>query len=151
MTASQLLSPQIVGRAENAHKPILDRILAEASCTKEQWVALTLVAAQPDSLPRGAVVQQMVDALKIEDRVADVAVSDLLASKDLRGATSNGTSVELTESGMARYTRIRSAIGEVVGRVYGAIPDEDLVTSARVLTQITDRLNLEFGPGRSTS
>jgi hypothetical protein len=42
---SPILNPQIVGQAENAHLPVLARILAGTGTTKHQWVALSLITA----------------------------------------------------------------------------------------------------------
>ncbi|MDX6222850.1 MAG: hypothetical protein QOD91_1904, partial [Frankiales bacterium] len=39
------LDPQIIGQAEKAHKPLLERVLARTGTTMNQWVALKLTAA----------------------------------------------------------------------------------------------------------
>jgi hypothetical protein len=40
-----LLSPQIIGQTENAHRPLMDRVLAGTGTTFRQWVALSIAAA----------------------------------------------------------------------------------------------------------
>ncbi|MDX6313690.1 MAG: hypothetical protein QOF44_3154, partial [Streptomyces sp.] len=43
-TAPPALNPQIVGQAEKAHQPVLDRILARTGTTMTPWVALKFTA-----------------------------------------------------------------------------------------------------------
>ncbi|MBB5866900.1 hypothetical protein F4553_000279 [Allocatelliglobosispora scoriae] len=134
------LTPQIVGQAENAHLPVLARILARTGTTKNQWVALTLTAAAGGSFDRDQLAGRLHAALKIDDAAAATAIAELVDARLLVGA---GTTVALTEQGAALHRQIRSAVDEVVARAYGGLPAEDLATAARVLAVITERLNAE--------
>ena len=75
MSDTPTLTPQIVGQAESAHKPILDRILAPAGLTRNQWVALTLTAASGGAIESGRLAARMTGALKIDDAEAAAAVA----------------------------------------------------------------------------
>lgn len=135
-----MLNPRIVGQAENAHKPILDRILAGTGTTKNQWVVLTLTATG-DAVPAREIAARVADALKIDEDDALAAIGELTAAGLL--ATTPDARVRQTDRGRARYREIRGGVDEVVARVYGDIPAGDLAVAGRVLTLITERLNAE--------
>jgi DNA-binding MarR family transcriptional regulator len=137
-TTAPVLTPQIVGQAENAHKPILAGILAPTGMTMSQWVALTMTANAGGAIEADQLAAQMAGALKIDQVTARDTIAELVAARLLAGEASR---VGFTDAGRARHGEIRAAIDAVIARVYGDIPAEDLVTAARVLTLITARLN----------
>jgi hypothetical protein len=47
--------------------------------------------------------------------------------------------VALTRTGEERYRETKAAIDEVTGRLYAGLPAEDLATTVRILTTITER------------
>ena len=137
-TTAPLLNPQIVGQAENAHQPILARVLAPTGTTKNQWVALTMTATAGGAVEAARLAGQLVGALKVDPAAARDAVAELLAARLLADEASR---VRLTDAGRARFAEIRAAIDAIVTPAYAGIPAEDLATAARVLTTITARLN----------
>jgi DNA-binding MarR family transcriptional regulator len=141
MTTAATLNPQVVGQAENAHLPVLKRILAHTGTTKNQWVAVTLTTAAGGAIDRNQLIGRLTDALKIDNAAAVAAISELTTTQLLEDGEESR--VGLTDSGQARYREIRSAVDEVIGRVYRDIPADDLATAGRVLTLITARLNAE--------
>jgi DNA-binding MarR family transcriptional regulator len=143
MSDTPTLTPQIVGQAENAHKPILDRILAPVGITRNEWIALTLTVASGGAIESGQLAARMTRALKIDDAEAAAAVGQLTAARLMEAA--EGLTVRLTDAGQARYQEIRAAVTEVTDRAYGDIPAGDLATAARVLVTITERLSAEPG------
>jgi DNA-binding MarR family transcriptional regulator len=143
VTSAPRLTPQIVGRAENAHLPVLARILARTGITRDQWVALSLTAAAGGTIDRDRLVAQVADALKIDKAAAVAAAADLTGARLLADLPGQTPRVGLTDAGHSRYREIRSAVDEVIARVYRDIPADDLATAGRVLTLITTRLNAE--------
>jgi hypothetical protein len=143
VTATPTLTPQIVGQAENAHLPVLTRILVRACTTKNQWVALTLTAAAGGAVDRDQLAAQITGGLKIDHSLAVAAITELTAAQLLAELPGEAPRVGLTDAGQARYREIRSAVDEVIARVYRNIPVDDLATAGRVLTLITARLNAE--------
>lgn len=137
------LNPQIVGQAENAHLPILARILAGTGTTKNQWVALSLATAAGGTVDHDQLAAQIAGALKIDNGTAVRAITELTTTGMLARLPGEASVVRLTDAGQARYREIRSAVDEIIKRVYGDIPTEDLATAGRVLTLITARLNAE--------
>jgi DNA-binding MarR family transcriptional regulator len=143
-SAPLALNPQIIGQAENAHLPILNRALAGTGLTKNQWVTLSLTMAAGGTIDRDQLVGQVTGALKIDDVAARAVIAELTASALLEDPTNEGARVGATDAGKALFHQIRSATSEVVARAYAGIPAEDLATAARVLTIITARLNKEL-------
>src|SRR5260370_3459341 len=136
-TTAPLLTPQIVGQAENAHKPFLVRILAPTGTTMSQWVALTMTAAAGGAVEAEQLAAQIAGALKVDPVAARDTIAELVAKRLLADEASR---VGFTEAGRARYGEIRAAVDAIIATVYGDIPTEDLVTAGRVLTVITARL-----------
>jgi DNA-binding MarR family transcriptional regulator len=134
------LSPQIVGQAEKAHTPLLDRILAGTGTTRRQWMTLSLAASAGGSITRDQLVDRIAGTLKVDVAAATAIIGELVSEHLL---VDSGAGVELTDPGQKRYREIRAAVDAVVARVYGDIPADDLATAGRVLTQITARLNAE--------
>ncbi|MEU7893755.1 hypothetical protein AB0B45_12905 [Nonomuraea sp. NPDC049152] len=137
------LNPQIVGQAENAHKPLLDRVLSRTGTTKHQWVALKLTALSGGTIDRAQLIGRITGALKIPDAAALAALTELTAAHLLQVQPGEAPTIELTPAGQERHREIGSAIDEIIARVYGDIPPGDLETAGRVLTLITARLNAE--------
>jgi len=145
MSTTPTLSPPIIGQAENAHKAILNRILAPTGITMNQWVALTLTTANGSSIESRDLQRRMTSALKIDEAEAVAAVAQLTTAQLMKA--SGNSLILLTDAGQARYREIRAAVSEVVARAYGGIPAEELETAGRVLAVITARLNSELDNG----
>jgi DNA-binding MarR family transcriptional regulator len=140
-TAAPTLNPQIVGQAEKAHKPILDRILARTGTTMNQWVALKFTAVSGGAADRDQLISRIAGALRTDDATALAAISELTTAGLLKDLPGQGSRLGFTDAGQALYQQIYSAIDEVLARAYADIPDGDLAIAARVLTLITARLN----------
>jgi hypothetical protein len=143
-TAPVTLNPQIVGQAENAHLPVLQRSLAGTGITKNQWIALSLAMRAGGTIQSDRLVAQVTGALKVQETDARAAVTELTASALLEDLPGEAGRVGVTLEGRGQFERIRSANADVVARAYGGIPAEDLATAARVLITITTRLNKEL-------
>jgi hypothetical protein len=147
MPVTPTLSPQVIGQAENAHRPLMNRILARSGTTFLQWVALTKVAADGGTADRRQLIDAMTGGLKIDDAaaaeaLAGLAAADLLeALEALEALPGTGSRVGLTPPGQARYREIRAAVDRVSARLYGDIPPAELATAGRVLALITARAN----------
>lgn len=144
MSASPTLNPRVIGQAENAHRPILDRILAPTGTTFHQWVTLSVTAADGGAVDRNQLVERVTGALRIDDAAMRATVAELTASELLEALPGDGSRVGLTDAGRARHRQIKGAIDEVTARVYDDLPADDLATAGRVLSLITARLNAEL-------
>jgi hypothetical protein len=106
-------------------------------------VALSLTAAAGGTVEHHQLATRLTGALKIDDTAALRAIAELTTTGMLAELPGERHQVGLTDAAQARYGEIRSAVDEVIGRVYRDIPTDDLATAGRVLTLITARLNAE--------
>ena len=139
MTQAPTLNGQVIGQAERATRAVLDVLLAETNTPFVNWVALNLTAAQGE-IPVGALVDQVVSGLRIEESAARSAIDDLV-HESLVTVTDR---VRLTPAGLERYQRISDGIGEITRRLYRDLPHDDLVVARRVLETLTDRARAEL-------
>jgi hypothetical protein len=149
MTDGPMLNPQILGRAENAHRAVLGRILAGTGIGYRHWVAISMAASSSRAdgrIDRDELIDRLVDALRA-DRKAIAAVLAELAGMGFLAAGPDDQWVGLTEAGRAVHRDTRAAIEEVIDRMYGDIPAADLATAGRILALVTERASTELAAG----
>lgn len=144
MTAPSTLTPRILGEAENAHRALLGRFLAGTGLTYHHWVALAATAAEEAGTERGLLVERLTGGLKIDEATARETVAELATMGLVRSLPGGEDRIALTGTGQARHSEIRGAISEVISRIYGEVPHDELVTAGRVLSRITGRVNAEL-------
>jgi hypothetical protein len=130
------LSTQVIGQAESALGALLDPLLAGAGITFHQWLVLTVTASSGTSIDRGRLIAQTSDARKVDGATVGAALIELTAA----GLVTSGGPAALTDAGRATYHRIRSALEEIIARLFD-FPAEDLATAGRVLSIVTARAN----------
>lgn len=140
---SPKLSPPVIGQAEQAHRAILDHILASTGTTFEQWIALNLGAAA-SRVPRDAVVERLSGALKVPAADGVTAIEQLISDELVEVVADDPISIGVTEAGQLRYRAIRSEVDRVTARLYADIPADELATAGRVLALVTQRANSEL-------
>jgi DNA-binding MarR family transcriptional regulator len=144
MTTTPSLNPQVLGQAENAHRGLLDRILAETGTTYHHWVALAVTSVSGATIHRRQLAERMTRALRIDEATALEAIDQLNAAELLDAPGDENPRIQLTDAGRERHRQIRTAIDEIIAHVYKHIPAEDLATAGRVLTLVTARANDEL-------
>jgi hypothetical protein len=144
MPSPTSLNPQILGRAENAHRAILERVLAPTAITYNHWVVLTLTAQPGGTVDRDELAARATSALKTDNTTVDATITDLHALALLTEVSASGSEIKLTPNGQERYTQIKAAVSEIVARLYNDLPADDLATAGRVLTIITARADAEL-------
>jgi hypothetical protein len=127
------LNGQIIGQASIATRALLNRELEQAGLTFEQSVALNL-AASGGSVTADA----LAGGLRIPVADAEAALSGLAGAGLLEP---DGT---ITAAGRAIQQQVGARIAGITARLYGDLPADDLVTAARVLTEVTARANAEL-------
>lgn len=132
------LTPAVIGRAENAHRPVLERILDGTGLDRQGWIALSLAAGTPAPLSSAQLRDRLGGALGGTEAEADEALAQAVGAQCLVRVPEDAISV--TPVGSALRTRVLEQVETVVARAYGGVPADDLATAARVLAEITDRL-----------
>lgn len=132
-------STQVIGQTEKALNALLDRLLAGTGLTEPQWVTLTLTVVSEGTLPADALAERVAHSLKADQATVHRLLAELTAAGLVR-TTQDGV-VEPTEHGKSEWTRVRAAITDVTGRLWGDLPPEDLATAGRVLDTVLSRAN----------
>jgi DNA-binding MarR family transcriptional regulator len=130
------LNGQVLGRAGNAVRAVLDRVLAGPGIDYHQSVALNATSAI--SGPTEQLVEFLMDGLKI-DEPAVRSVLDSLVARDLVATVAGHTT--LTPAGRELHNDVQSSLAVITTKLYGDVPPTDLATAGRVLTQLTTRAN----------
>jgi hypothetical protein len=139
-SARSPLSGQEIALAANATRALLDSLLAETE-TFHRWVILNSAGSGGGSVARDAVVARMQSALKVDVANASAAVDEVVA---LGLAMTEEDRLTLTPDGAERYEQIRAGSAAIVERLYAGLPIEDLLTTRRILTTVTERANGEL-------
>jgi hypothetical protein len=138
----EMFSTQVIGQTEKALNAILDRELAGTGVTERQWVTLTLTVVSGGSVARDELTRRVAGSLKI----ADVEAQALIAELETAGLLSERSqTVTATEDGAQLHARVRAAVNEITGRLWGDLPADDLQTAGRVLSTVLERANAELG------
>jgi DNA-binding MarR family transcriptional regulator len=133
---------QVIGRTERALGPLMDRVLAGTGGTFHQWVALNFTAVDGDSIDRSQLIARLANALQIDDTAAEATIAEMADEGLLQ--TVSGSVVALSDAGRERYARIRAATDQTSAPLYAGIPADDLATTRRVLTTISERADTQL-------
>ncbi|WP_051942723.1 winged helix DNA-binding protein [Streptacidiphilus rugosus] len=133
------LTPRIIGEVESAHLAHLRLTLAPYGIDRERSIALNATAAGDGVAEVDALVRRLVGGLKITPEQAHEAVAALVADGLL--ASEGEDRVRATEAGQTLVAEVGAVAAGVIAGAYGGVPEADLAVAARVLTEITDRLN----------
>ena len=144
MSTDPTLTPQLLGQAEKTMNAILFQLLAGPGLTEAQWITLTLTAAGGGSTGRGQLAAQVAHALKVSEAQAREHLASLAAAQLLQDPGDDAGPMRFTAAGTEVFGQIRGATAEVVTRLWGDLPAEDLATAGRVLSIITERANAEL-------
>lgn len=141
-TAGQPFGTALIGQTEKALNAILDRQLAGTGITEPQWVTLTLTVVGGGAVDRAELIRRVAGATQfsraaVAERIAELTAAGFL--RDSEGDSGGGDSVEVTDEGRARWTRVRTAIGPITQGLWGDLPADDLAAAARVLRVVLDR------------
>ena len=139
MTAT--LNPSIVGQAEKTHNAVLFRALAGTTLDEPQWITLVLAIAAGGSVDRAEHVAQVARTARFAPDDVEIAI-DRLGSESL--LNEDGGLLTVTVEGSTFVAKMGETTGPIVARAYSEIPEGDLETAARVLTEITARLSAEL-------
>jgi hypothetical protein len=147
MSTYPVFSPRVIGQAEKTLNAILGRQLAGTGLTEPQWVILTLAVTSGGKTGYEAFTRLVTDALKISEAQARALIGDLVAAQRLQ-ITGEPPAVTVTGPARQLHSRIGAATADIIQRLWGDLPAEDLATAGRVLAIITDRANAELAEAR---
>lgn len=138
MTQAPTLNGVVIGQAERATRALLDVLLRDTGISFVNWVSLNVLATGGD-LPPEALVDQLTTGLRITAAEARQSIDEIERMDLVAGEAT----LRLTPDGQAMYQRISSGIADVSSRLYGGLPEEDLIVARRVLETVTARAREE--------
>jgi hypothetical protein len=144
MATDPTLSPQIIGQTERALGALMNSVLATTGGTFPQWIALTITAGADDRIDRERLIERLAEALAVDPWEASDVVAELIESDLLWAPSEPGERLRPSERGRNRHARIRAAIDDLTGRLFGDAADKDLRAAGRVLSLITARARAEL-------
>ena len=145
MATEITFTPQVLGETEKALNAILLRELSANGLTEHQWITLQLTIAAGGTVAHEQLVERLAGALKRGTTHAEGGVEELVTAGLLTYVDDERDGlVGVTEAGRETHLRIRGAVAEITGRLWGDLPQTDLDTTGRTLATILQRANAEF-------
>lgn len=143
-TTAPVLNSRVLGLAHYAARAVLEKVLAGHGLTFQQSVTLRLVALADEPVEREALVDRIVDSLKVEKARIRSVVEELVAAELVETDPARPSRLRITDAGRESHTRSTAETAPISARIYAGIPAEDLATAGRTLTLITERANAEL-------
>lgn len=140
-TPSPVMNPRTLALAHYAARAVLERVLARYGMTFQQSVTLRVFAVAEGPVSRAAVVADATASLKVPESEIDAVVDELIG-KGL--VTPEGDALRITDTGRELHTVTGTESAPITARIYGGIPQEDLVVAGRVLARVAERANAEL-------
>lgn len=135
-----------LGLAHYAARAVLESVLARHGLGFQQQIVLRPVALAAAPVGRARLTADTVAALKADEDSVRGTIDGLIASGILAADASD---VRITDTGRALYERITQETSVASARIWGGIPEADLLAAGRVLTLVTERANAELAAAGS--
>jgi DNA-binding MarR family transcriptional regulator len=125
---------QVVGQAETVLTKLLAGVLAEASTTRETYLAMQRLLVQNDEADRDAYVRDLGDWLDLDLWSAGELANSLVAEGLFR---LDHETIRLAPAGVELRERIRRGIGDLMAPVWEQLDPADVETTVRTLRRVT--------------
>ncbi|SEC68160.1 hypothetical protein SAMN05216489_01351 [Streptomyces sp. 3213] len=132
---------RMLGLAHYAARAVLESVLTRHGLGFQQQIVLRPVALAAGPVDRGQLAADTVASLKVDEDSVQGTIDELITA-GLLGA--DASDVRITDAGQELYERITKETSAASARIWGDIAEEDLATTGRVLTLITERANAEL-------
>ena len=132
---------RMLGLAHYAARAVLESVLTRHGLGFQQQIVLRPVALAAGPVDRGQLAADTVASLKVDEDSAQGTIDELITA-GLLGT--DASDVRITDAGRELYERITKETSAASSRIWGDITAEDLATTGRVLTLITERANAEL-------
>jgi len=144
MTTTTTTTPadaRMLGLAHYAARAVLESVLARHDLGFQQQIVLRPVALAAGPVDRGRLAADTVAALKAGEASVQGTIDELITAGLV---ATDASDLRITDAGRELYERITKETGAASARIWGGIPEADLVTTGRVLTLITELANAEL-------
>ncbi|MFF5304084.1 MarR family transcriptional regulator [Streptomyces sp. NPDC013161] len=132
---------RMLGLAHYAARAVLESVLTRHGLDFQQQITLRPVALAAGPLDRARLAADTVAALKADEDSVQGTIDGLIAAGLV---ATDSSEVRITDAGRALYERITKETSAASARIWGGIPEEDLLATGRVLTLVAERANAEL-------
>ena len=132
---------RMLGLAHYAARAVLESVLVRHGVGFQQQITLRPVALAAGPVDRGRLAADTAAALKVDEDSVQGTVDELITA-GLLGT--DASDVRITDAGRELFERITKETSAATTRVWGDIPEEDLLAAGRVLTLVTERADAEL-------
>jgi hypothetical protein len=134
--------PALIGQTEKALDAILVRELDGTGLSPSGWVILKLAEGAGGPLGRQDLVERARAQAKFAEGKSAAEIVDLISLGLLEA---DGGDVALTPAARELQARVVGTTDEIRDRLWGDLPEADLVAAGRVLATALRRANVELG------
>ncbi|MFJ9899528.1 MarR family transcriptional regulator [Streptomyces sp. NPDC091280] len=139
-TTATPANARMLGLAHYAARAVLESVLARHGLGFQQQIVLRPVALAAGPVDRGQLVADTVAALKADEDSVRGTVDELITAGLL---ATDASDVRITDAGRELFERITKETAAASARIWGDIPEEDLLAAGRVLALVTERADAE--------
>ena len=132
---------RMLGLAHYAARAVLESVLTRHDLDFQQQIVLRPVVLAAGPVDRARLAADTVAALKTDEESVQGTIDELIAAGLV---ATDASEVRITDAGRALYERITQETSAASARIWGGIPEEDLLATGRVLTMVTERANAEL-------
>ncbi|MGX9887999.1 helix-turn-helix domain-containing protein [Streptomyces sp. NPDC002276] len=132
---------RMLGLAHYAARAVLESVLVRHGVGFQQQITLRPVALAAGPVDRGQLAADTSSALKVDEDSVQATIDELITA-GLLGT--DASDVRITDAGRELFERITKETSAASARVWGDLPEEDLLAAGRVLTLVTERANAEL-------
>jgi DNA-binding MarR family transcriptional regulator len=140
-TTASPADARTLGLAHYAARAVLERVLTRHGLVFQQQIVLRPLALAAGPVDRGQLAADTVAALKTDEDSVQGSIDELIAAGLV---ATDASDVRITDAGRALYERIVQETSAASARIWGGIPEEDLLATGRVLTLVAERANAEL-------
>ena len=140
-TTTSPANARTLGLAHYAARAVLESVLTRHGLGFQQQIVLRPLALAAGPLDGGQLAADTVAALKTDEDSVQGTIGELIAAGLV---ATDASEVRITDAGRALYERIVNETSAASGRIWGDIPDQDLLAAGRVLTLVAERANAEL-------
>ncbi|MEV8539910.1 MarR family transcriptional regulator [Streptomyces sp. NPDC051572] len=140
-TTTSPADARTLGLAHYAARAVLESVLTRHDLDFQQQIVLRPVALAAEPVDRARLTADTVAALKTGEDSITRTIDELITAGLV---ATDASEVRITDAGRALYERIVQETSAASARIWGGIPEEDLLATGRVLTLVTERANAEL-------
>ncbi|MFJ9373411.1 MarR family transcriptional regulator [Streptomyces sp. NPDC101455] len=130
-----------LGLAHYAARAVLESVLTRHDLDFQQQIVLRPLALAAGPVDRGQLTADTVAALKTDEDSVQDTIDELIAAGLV---ATDASEVRITDTGRALYERIAQETSAASARIWGGIPEADLLAAGRVLILVAEHANAEL-------